>query len=42
MHGHFDVVIANINRNILLEDMDAYCRVWRTPGTLDAEWLHGA
>jgi len=33
-NGHFDVVIANINRNILLEDMDAYCRVLGTPGTL--------
>ena len=32
--GHFDVVIANINRNILLEDMDAYCRVLGSDGTL--------
>lgn len=32
--GHFDVVIANINRNILLADMDAYCRVLGTSGTL--------
>lgn len=30
----FDVVIANINRNILMEDMASYCRVLRTPGTL--------
>ena len=29
----FDVVIANINRNILLEDMDAYCRVWELQAT---------
>lgn len=33
-NGYFDVVIANINRNILLEDMDAYCRVLGTPGIL--------
>jgi ribosomal protein L11 methyltransferase len=32
--GHFDVVVANINRNILLEDMDAYCRVLGESGTL--------
>ncbi len=32
--GRFDVVIANINRNILLEDMDAYCRVLGNPGVL--------
>ena len=32
--SRFDVVIANINRNILLEDMDAYCRVLGASGTL--------
>lgn len=30
----FDVVIANINRNILLEDMEAYCKVLKPSGTL--------
>ena len=40
--GHFDVVVANINRNILLEDMDAYCRVLGDIGNVDVEWLHGA
>ena len=33
-HNSFDVVIANINRNILLEDMAAYCRVLKPSGTL--------
>jgi len=32
--GRFDVVIANINRNILLEDMEAYCKVLKPSGTL--------
>lgn len=32
--GRFDVVIANINRNILLEDMAAYSRVLKPKGTL--------
>ncbi len=30
----FDVVIANITRNVLLEDMDAYCNVLRSKGLL--------
>lgn len=32
--ARFDVVIANINRNILLEDMEAYCKVLKPSGTL--------
>jgi len=32
--GRFDVVIANINRNILLEDMADYCRVLKSEGIL--------
>ena len=32
--GRFDVVIANINRNILLADMEAYCKVLKPAGTL--------
>jgi ribosomal protein L11 methyltransferase len=31
---HFDVVLANINRNILLRDMEAYVRVLNPGGTL--------
>lgn len=31
---HFDVVLANINRNILLRDMEAYVRVLNAGGTL--------
>jgi len=32
--GMFDVVLANINRNILLADMDAYVDVMNGDGTL--------
>ena len=32
--GHFDVIIANINRNILLADMDKYVAVLNAGGTL--------
>ena len=32
--GRFDVVIANINRNILLEDMAAYAATMKSPGAL--------
>ena len=32
--GRFDVVIANINRNILLEDMAAYAATLKSPGVL--------
>ena len=32
--GHFDVIIANINRNILLADMDKYAAVLNAGGTL--------
>lgn len=32
--GRFDVVIANINRNILMEDMEHYSRVARVEATL--------
>lgn len=31
---HFDIVLANINRNILLRDMEAYVRVLNPGGTL--------
>ncbi len=31
---HFDLVLANINRNILLRDMEAYVRVLNDNGTL--------
>ena len=34
LSGHFDVVIANINRNILLSDMDKYVAVLNAGGTL--------
>ena len=34
LDGEFDVVIANINRNILLADMEAYSRVLSAGGTL--------
>lgn len=34
LQGHFDVVIANINRNILLADMDKYAAVLNPGGTL--------
>ena len=30
----FDVIIANITRNVLLKDMEAYCRVLRSNGLL--------
>lgn len=30
----FDVILANINRNILLEDLPAYCRVLKPGGTI--------
>ncbi|MBO4487949.1 MAG: 50S ribosomal protein L11 methyltransferase [Bacteroidaceae bacterium] len=32
--GHFDIIIANINRNILLADMDKYAAVLNAGGTL--------
>lgn len=31
---HFDIILANINRNILLRDMSAYARVLKSGGTL--------
>lgn len=34
LHGAFDMVIANINRNILLADMDRYAAVLNPGGTL--------
>lgn len=34
LQGNFDVVIANINRNILLNDMDRYAAVLTPGGTL--------
>jgi ribosomal protein L11 methyltransferase len=30
----FDIILANINRNILLEDLPAYCRVLKPGGTI--------
>lgn len=30
----FDIILANINRNILLEDMPAYCKVLKPGGTI--------
>ena len=34
LQGQFDIIIANINRNILLRDMEAYARVLKSGGTL--------
>ena len=34
LQGHFDIVIANINRNILLADMERYASVLNAGGTL--------
>lgn len=34
VEGLFDVVLANINRNILLDDMDTFCDVMTSDGTL--------
>ena len=34
LQGHFDIVIANINRNILLADMERYAAVLDDGGTL--------
>lgn len=34
LQGHFDIIIANINRNILLADMDKYAAVLNAGGTL--------
>ena len=34
LQGNFDVIIANINRNILLADMDKYAAVLNVGGTL--------
>lgn len=34
LHGAFDIVIANINRNILLADMERYAAVLNPGGTL--------
>ena len=34
LEGNFDIVIANINRNILLADMETYSRVLSAGGTL--------
>lgn len=31
---HFDIILANINRNILLRDMSAYAKVLKSGGTL--------
>lgn len=32
--GKYDIILANINRNILLEDMSSYCRGLKPGGTL--------
>ena len=34
LQGNFDIIIANINRNILLNDMDRYAAVLNAGGTL--------
>ena len=34
LQGHFDIIIANINRNILLADMEHYAAVLNSGGTL--------
>ena len=34
LQGHFDIIIANINRNILLADMERYADVLNAGGTL--------
>ncbi len=34
LQGHFDIIIANINRNILLADMERYAAVLNAGGTL--------
>ena len=34
LQGHFDIIIANINRNILLNDMERYAAVLNPGGTL--------
>ena len=34
LRGNFDIIIANINRNILLADMDKYAAVLNAGGTL--------
>lgn len=34
LQGHFDIIIANINRNILLADMERYASVLNAGGTL--------
>ena len=34
LQGHFDIIIANINRNILLADMERYVAVLNDGGTL--------
>ena len=34
LQGHFDIIIANINRNILLADMERYAAVLNNGGTL--------
>jgi ribosomal protein L11 methyltransferase len=34
LQGNFDIIIANINRNILLADMDRYAAVLNPGGTL--------
>lgn len=34
LQGHFDIIIANINRNILLTDMERYAAVLNAGGTL--------
>ena len=40
--GRFDVIIANINRNILLSDMDRYAAALDTGGTLLLSGFYGA
>lgn len=42
LQGHFDVVIANINRNILLNDMGRYAAVLNAGGTLLLSGFYGA
>ena len=34
LQGNFDIIIANINRNILLADMERYAAVLNVGGTL--------
>lgn len=42
LQGHFDIIIANINRNILLADMERYASVLNAGGTLLLSGFYGA